>query len=103
MTDQPYPNLVPAPALATDTVTPPFDAAAYRPYLVSLHLTEEQERTLLETLWSIMHGFVELGFRYDVCAAVFGSAESHGSGPRGAIDSNHSDHPETQSDEETRP
>lgn len=32
----------------------------------------DQQRELLETLWSIMRSFVELGFTVDVCGQVFG-------------------------------
>lgn len=55
---------------------PAFDPAAYRAHLAAFELTEAQERELLETLWQIMHGFVELGFQFDVCAAVFGDGET---------------------------
>ena len=62
-------NAAPVPAL------PAFDAAKYRTHLASLALTDEQERELLETLWSIMYSFVELGFRVDVCSALFDEPE----------------------------
>lgn len=60
-----------APVLAL----PAFDAATYRAHIAPFALTEKQERELLETLWSIMYTFVELGFTTDVYSAVFGSPE----------------------------
>ena len=62
-------SAAPVPAL------PAFDAAKYRDLVTQFELTEDQERALLETLWSIMAGFVELGFTTDVCSAVFEEPE----------------------------
>lgn len=39
-----------------------FDYEEYAPYLEDSDLTEEQKREFLETLWSIMVSFVDLGF-----------------------------------------
>lgn len=44
------------------------DVAAYRAELAEFHLTEEQERQFLETLWAILSAFVDLGFKGDICA-----------------------------------
>lgn len=76
-----------APVPAPDTALPPFDVAKYRPEIASFGLSEAQEHELLQTLWSIMHGFVEMGFRFDVCAAVFGAAENVAGNAGGAVDS----------------
>lgn len=42
----------------------------YAGELNDLDITEEQKRELLETLWSIMRSFVEMGFSVDICAAL---------------------------------
>ena len=34
----------------------------YRQYVEALHLSEEQEQELLETLWTVIVSFVDLGF-----------------------------------------
>ncbi|MCW2248070.1 hypothetical protein M2352_003704 [Azospirillum fermentarium] len=54
----------------TLTQNPPFDldVEKYRPEIAEFNLTEEQEIEFLQTLWSIMYSFVELGFSYDICA-----------------------------------
>ncbi len=39
-----------------------FDTDDYREYIQDMGLTEEQEHELLEALWSIIVGFVDLGF-----------------------------------------
>lgn len=104
MIDQLDANLNSGPsALATAPVgLPPFDAAKYRPEIASFGLTEAQERELLETLWSIMHGFVEMGFRFDVCAAVFGSAENVAGDADGALDSIGAEFSENANDRQER-
>lgn len=38
------------------------DVALYESYLADQHLAEDQKRALLEALWSIIVGFVDLGF-----------------------------------------
>lgn len=38
------------------------DVALYEQYLAESGLTEEQKREFLETLWTIIVGFVDLGF-----------------------------------------
>ncbi|MFG1339970.1 hypothetical protein [Xanthobacter autotrophicus] len=45
-----------------------FDAALYDRYLAESGLSEEQKREFLETLWTIIVGFVELGFDADPVA-----------------------------------
>lgn len=39
-----------------------FDPDAYRKYVAEADLTPDQEAELLETIWVIMVGFVDLGF-----------------------------------------
>ena len=46
------------------------DIAKYAGELDDLDITEGQKRELLETLWSIMRSFVEMGFNVDICAAL---------------------------------
>jgi hypothetical protein len=50
------------------------DHGKYMDELESFDLTDAQKRELLETLWSIMRSFVELGFRADDCGQVLGLA-----------------------------
>lgn len=47
-----------------------FDPAKYRAEVDQFDITEAQKLELLNTLWSIMRSFVELGFTVDVCAAL---------------------------------
>lgn len=51
----------PTPQDASHSAVPKFDPAKYAAHLDGLDLTEAQERAFLETLWSIMLGFVDLG------------------------------------------
>ncbi len=57
----------------TDKAVPGFDLEPqkYMSRLEGLDITEAQKTELLETLWSIMRSFVELGFRVDVCGQLF--------------------------------
>ena len=59
----------------------PLDVDKYRPFLDEFELTEAQQRELLETLWTMMKTFVELGFGVDpvqqvLSAAILSAAES---------------------------
>lgn len=47
-----------------------FDSVRYRTEVDQFDITEAQKLDLLNTLWSIMRSFVELGFTVDVCAAL---------------------------------
>lgn len=66
---------------------PAFDPSKYRAELADLKLTDEQERELLATLWSIMYNFVELGFRTDVCAMIFEGQENVADDTSSPVDS----------------
>ncbi|WP_223478897.1 hypothetical protein [Oricola indica] len=50
----------------SETYSPPLDLTDYADDLSGLELTKEQEAELLETLWSIMWSFVQLGFEVDI-------------------------------------
>lgn len=50
---------------------PVFEPEDYKPDLVGLKLTEEQEKEFLETLWAIMGAFARMGFDADVCGLIF--------------------------------
>ena len=47
---------------ATGFMALQFDAAEFAHYVADFDLTEAQQNQLLETLWVIMVGFVDLGF-----------------------------------------
>jgi len=51
------------------------DVAKYGAEIDDLDMTEAQKRELLETLWSVMRSFVELGFSVDVCGALLDAGE----------------------------
>lgn len=60
---------------ATETLIPSPPELVAEDYLGDMdgmEMTEEQKREFLETLWSIMRAFAELGFEYDVCGQLFG-------------------------------
>lgn len=62
------------PACAPDNRmigTPPLDVNKYRSHVENFDLTEEQKLELLETLWSIMTAFVDLGFGADAVQYIF--------------------------------
>jgi len=47
------------------------DLEQYRADLAEFNLTEEQETELLQTLWSIMYTFVEMGFSGNISEHLF--------------------------------
>lgn len=50
------------------------DAAAYMADLEDWDMSEARKIEMLETLWSIMRAFVELGFKADICGHIFGES-----------------------------
>ncbi len=66
------PDTLPALAEAQGSfIAPALDLEAYRPHLSELSLTREREDELLQTLWSIMSAFVDLGFGLDSVQTIF--------------------------------
>lgn len=62
-------------------ITPAFDAGKYRAHVDDLDLTEEEKLAFLQTVWSIMVAFVDLGFRVDSVTQIlsaFAEASSNG-------------------------
>jgi hypothetical protein len=61
-----------------------FDPAAFAHFVVDFDLTEDQRTELLQTLWVIMVGFVDLGFHIhpvqQACAAAGETALAPDSG-----------------------
>jgi hypothetical protein len=60
------PGVMPPPLSTPDAkgFTPlQFDPASYRAHVADLGLDADHEAELLRTLWAIMSGFVDLGFR----------------------------------------
>ena len=51
--------------------TLPLDVKKYQSHMEEFDLTEEQKAELLETLWSIMAAFVDLGFGTDAVQYLF--------------------------------
>jgi hypothetical protein len=74
------------------------DPDKYRGEIADLQLTEDQEREFLETLWSIMSSFAQLGFETDICGAIFGEFNSVSGARSDALESKGSTHKETPSD-----
>ncbi len=65
-----------SPVLFTDkkmdiSSNPEFDVKKYQPYIDDFDLTDAQKQELLQTLWSIMVDFVDIGFEVDVVQALF--------------------------------
>ncbi|MCK4207539.1 hypothetical protein J3U99_22535 [Brucella pituitosa] len=56
------------------------DAGKYWQQVEDLDMSDEQRRELLETLWSIMRSFVELGFSADICAQLLQGFDSDSDG-----------------------
>jgi hypothetical protein len=57
----------------------PYDLDPFR-YLgeiADFDMSEEEKVELLQTLWSIMRSFVELGFKGDACELIFGDCAKH--------------------------
>lgn len=50
-----------------------FDWTDWLPYLEDQDVTDEQKRALIETLWSIVVGFVDLGWQINPHAEIYGS------------------------------
>ncbi|WP_375451671.1 hypothetical protein [uncultured Devosia sp.] len=56
---------VSAPALPAARPVVTLDVALYERYLTESDMTDEQKREFLEMLWTIIVGFVDLGFGVD--------------------------------------
>lgn len=54
-----------SPGTGMQTVSLAFDPAKYKEHVDDLNITEEKKLAFLQTLWSIMAAFVDLGFRVD--------------------------------------
>jgi hypothetical protein len=82
--------------------TPPlaFDADKYAPYVADFDMSEEQKQELLETLWSIMQTFVNLGLdisKADLCGQLFADFNEACEGAPDGVESNHPSIQETAS------
>jgi hypothetical protein len=53
------------------------DPARYLGEIADFDMSDEQKTELLQTLWSIMRSFVELGFKGDACELIFGDRAKH--------------------------
>ena len=53
-----------------------FDPTRYLAELEEFDITEAQKHELLQTLWSILCSFVDLGFSVDVCTALLGNDDT---------------------------
>lgn len=79
--DQQYQNppssSLPSNELVSPTPSvPKLDISKYQPYIDDFDLTKEQQQELLETLWSIMSAFVDIGFGVDVVQMLFNDQSS---------------------------
>ncbi len=50
------------------------DPSRYMAHVEEFDISEEQKIELLQTLWSVMRSFVEMGFKGDVCVQIFGES-----------------------------
>lgn len=74
------------------------DPAKYAPLVADLDMDEAQTRAMLEAIWSIMKGFVDLGTdlrTVDFCGSIFGAFNEHAEGSADKIQSSHPTIPET--------
>ena len=73
-----------------------FDAARYEHFLEEMGLSEDQKGAMLEALWSIIVGFVDLGFgvhpAQQACGQNGGEEPDDAHGVRNEVYSNHSTH-----------
>jgi hypothetical protein len=75
------------------------DAAKYRADVEEFEMTDAQKAELLETLWSIMRSFVELGFSVNICEQILENAGAvSGGAPNGVKSLNSRAAAETPSD-----
>lgn len=65
----------------------PFEPDNYRSHLAELSLNPDQERELLEVLWSIMSQFVELGFSVEHCGQLLDAFEEAANGDSADVES----------------
>lgn len=56
---------------------PDLDLSKYQDDLREFDMDNAQARELLETLWSVMRSFVELGFTGDICGLIFEDSLPH--------------------------
>ncbi|WP_139198882.1 hypothetical protein [Xaviernesmea oryzae] len=91
---------------AGEAVRPPalaFDYERYKGQVEDFDMTDDQKRELLETLWSIMKSFVELGFSAEHCGqilATFNIAAEDASDAVESADFHETETPARQQDEE---
>jgi hypothetical protein len=72
----------------------------YAPYVADFDMTDDQKGELLETLWSIMRAFVDLGFdvgKVDLCAQLFSDFKEASDPAPDGVELAHSSTMETQS------
>jgi hypothetical protein len=65
-------------------------AAKYRADVEEFEMTDAQKAELLETLWSIMRSFVELGFSVNICEQILENAGAVSGGAPDGVKSLHS-------------
>jgi hypothetical protein len=81
-----------------ETTTPPtltLDVELYQHYLDNSDLTEEQKNELLNTLWNIICGFVQMGFGVHPVQQAL--AENSGKDAITALTPTHADSPALES------
>lgn len=62
-------------------------AEKYLPLVEGFDMSEAQKHELLGCLFSIVRGFVELGFSGDICGQIFGESVSASSLPPASVES----------------
>lgn len=62
------------------------DPAKYLPMMEEFDMTEAQKIEMLQTLWQIIHAFVDLGFRTDICGQFIENLELLAGGESQAVE-----------------
>ena len=79
--------------------SPELDMSEYADDMVDFDMTEDQKREFLETLWSIMRAFAEMGIQYDVCGQLFGDFNDAAGSNAHGVNLDHSTNTEKQLDQ----
>ena len=80
----------PVRAGARAPAVPALDPADYAEDMAAFDMSEDQKREFLETLWSIMRAFAEMGFSVDLCGQLFAGFNEAAGAERDGVEFDHS-------------